>query len=69
MLPEPVPVPEREFITFGRSEGIGCVHMQNLLLLAALNALGVCPCRICFFWPKLKSLGVWPCRIWCFWQN
>ena len=39
-----------EFITFGRSEGIGCVPMRNLLHLAELNALGVCPCRIYCFW-------------------
>ena len=38
-----------KFIAFGRIEGIGCVPMQNLLLLAELKALGVCPCKIyCF---------------------
>ena len=35
-----------ELIAFGRTEGIGRVPMQNLLLLAELEALGVCPCRI-----------------------
>ena len=39
-----------EYITFGRTEGIGHVSMQNLLLLAELNLLGVCPCRIYYFW-------------------
>ena len=34
-----------ESITFGRTEGIGRVPMQNLLLLAEPKALGVCPCR------------------------
>ena len=34
-----------EFITFGRTGGIGRVPMLNLLLLAELKALGVCPCR------------------------
>ena len=32
---------QAEFITFGRTEGIGCVPMQNLLLLVELEALGV----------------------------
>ena len=39
-----------EYITFGRTEGIGHVPMQNLLLLAELKVLGVCPCRIFYFW-------------------
>ena len=39
-----------EFITFGRTEGIGHVPMQNLLLLAELKVLGMCPCRIYYFW-------------------
>ena len=39
-----------EFITFGRTEGIGHVPMQNLLLLAEMKVLGVCPCRIYYFW-------------------
>ena len=47
-----------EFITFGRTEGIGCVPMQYLLLLAELNALGVCPCRIYYFWQKRRH---WVC--------
>ena len=37
-------------ITFGRTEGIGHVAMQNLLLLAKLKVLGVCPCIIFYFW-------------------
>ena len=37
-------------ITFGRTEGIGHVPMQNLLLLAELKVLGLCPCRIYYFW-------------------
>ena len=40
-----------EFITFGRTKGIGYVSMQNLLLLVGLKALGVCPCKIYYFWP------------------
>ena len=47
-----------EFITFGRTGGIGCVPMQNLLLLADLNALGVSPCRIHYFW---QNWGHWAC--------
>ena len=58
-----------EFTSFGRTEGIGCVPMQNLLLLAELKALGVCPCRRTagigrvpmrnvFLLAELKALGV-----------
>ena len=47
-----------EFITFGRTGGIGCVSMQNLLLLAELKALGVCPCRIHYFWQNRRH---WVC--------
>ena len=32
--------PHAKFITFGRTEGIGCVPMQNLLPLTELNTLG-----------------------------
>ena len=32
--------------------------MQNLLLLAELKALGVCPCRIYYFW---QNWGHWAC--------
>ena len=39
-----------KFIAFGGTEGIGCVPMQNLLLLAEPEALGVCPCKIYCFW-------------------
>ena len=39
-----------EYITFGRTEGIGHVSMQKLLLLAELKVLGVCPCRIYYYW-------------------
>ena len=39
-----------EYITFGRTGGIGRVSMRKLLLLAELKALGVCPCRIYYFW-------------------
>ena len=39
-----------KFIALGRTEGIGCVPMQNLLLLAELKALGVCPCKIFYLW-------------------
>ena len=43
---------------FGRTEGIGCVPMQNLLLLEELKSLGVCPCRIYYFWQKRRH---WVC--------
>ena len=39
-----------EVITFGRTEGIGCVPRQNLLLLADLKVLGMCPSRSFYFW-------------------
>ena len=39
------------------------MSMQNLLLLAGLEALGVCPCRILLLLEELKALGVCPCRI------
>ena len=39
-----------EYITFGRTEGIGRVTMHNILLLAELKVLGVCPCGIPYFW-------------------
>ena len=32
--------------------------MQNLLLLAELKALGVCPCRIYYFWQNWEH---WAC--------
>ena len=51
---------------FGRTEGIGCVPMQNLLLLADPEALGVCPCRIYYLSQKRKALGVCPCKIYHF---
>ena len=47
-----------EFITFGGTEGIGCVPMQNFLFLAELGALGECPCRIYYFW---QHWGHWAC--------
>ena len=34
------------------------MFMQNFLLLAELGALGVCPCRIYYFW---QNLGHWVC--------
>ena len=39
-----------KFIAFRRTEGIGCVPMQNLFLLPSWKALDVCPCRIYCFW-------------------
>ena len=42
--------------------------MQNLLLLAELKVLGVCPCRI-FYLAELGALGECPCRIYYFWQH
>ena len=47
-----------EFIAFGRTEGIGCVPMQKLLLLAELKALGVRPCGMYFFWQNGRH---WVC--------
>ena len=43
-----------EFITFGRTEGIGHVSMQNILLLAALKVLGMCPCTVYYFWQNSR---------------
>ena len=42
--------------------------MQNILLLAELKALGVCPCKI-FLLAELGALSVYPCRIYYYWQN
>ena len=47
-----------KYITFGRTECVGCVPMQNLLLLAELKALGVCPCKIYYFWQNRRH---WVC--------
>ena len=47
-----------EFITFDRTECIGCVPMQNLLLLAERKALGMCPCSIYYFWQNWRH---WMC--------
>ena len=47
-----------KFIAFGTTEGIGCVPMQNLLLLAEPEALGVCPCIIYYIWQKWRH---WVC--------
>ena len=56
-------------IAFGTTEGIGCVPMQNLLLLAQLKALGVCPCKNLLLLAEPKALGVCTCRIYYFWHN
>ena len=47
---------------FGRTEGIGCVPMQKLLLLAETEALGVCPCEIYFTFGKTGGIGCVPMR-------
>ena len=47
-----------ECLIFGSTGSIGCVPMQNLLLLAALGALGVCPCRIYYYWQNYRY---WAC--------
>ena len=57
-----------KFIAFGRTEGIGCVPMQNLSSLAELKALGVSTQNL-FLLAELKTLGVCPCKMYCFWQN
>ena len=44
--------------TFRKTEGIGCVPLQNLSLLAESKALGVCPCKIYHFW---KNHRHWVC--------
>ena len=59
-----------KLIAFGTTEGIGCVPMQNLLLLAGLKALGVCvPMQNLLLLAEPEALGVCPCRIYYFWQN
>ena len=47
-----------KFITFRRTEGIGCVPMRNLLLLTELKVLGVCACKIYYFWQNRRH---WAC--------
>ena len=34
------------------------MSMQNLLLLAELKVLGVCPCKLCYFWQYSRY---WAC--------
>ena len=59
--------------------------MQNILLLAKVAALGVCPCKVItirrtvgigrvsmqniLLLAELKEFGVCPCTIYYFWQN
>ena len=43
---------QAKFITCGTTEGIGCVPKHDLILLAGVKALGVCPCKIYCFWHK-----------------
>ena len=43
-----------KIIAFGITEGIVCVPMQNLFLLAELKALGVCPCKIYCLWQNSR---------------
>ena len=45
-------------LLLGRTEGTGCMPMQNLLLLVELKAWGVCPCRIYCFWQNRRH---WVC--------
>ena len=47
-----------EFITIGRTEGIGHVSMQNLVLLAEMKVLGMCPCRRDYLWQNWEH---WAC--------
>ena len=47
-----------EYITFGRTEGIGHVPMRNLLLLAQLKVLGVCVWRMFYVWQNREH---WVC--------
>ena len=46
-----------EFIAFGTTEGIGCVPMQNLLLLAT-EGIGCVPMQNLLLLAQLKALGV-----------
>ena len=54
-----------EFITFGRTGGIGCVHMQNLLLLDRTEGIGCVPMQNLLVLAELKALDVCPCKIYC----
>ena len=47
-----------EYITFGRTGGIGRVPVQKLLLLAELKVLGMYACRIYYFWQNWEH---WVC--------
>ena len=58
-----------KFYCFGGTEGIGCVPMQILLLLAEPEALGVCPCRIYCFWQSGRHWACAHAKFYCFWQN
>ena len=49
-----------EYFTFGRTEGIGHVPMQNLLLLAELKVLGVCVWRIIIMFGRTGIIGCLP---------
>ena len=72
-------------IAFGKSGGIVRVSKQNLLLLAYVKALGVCPCSILLLWQnrrhwacaqaefialaQLEALVSCRCRILLLWPN
>ena len=47
-----------KYITLGRTGNIVRVPMQNILLLTELKVVGVCPCRIYYFW---QHWGHWAC--------
>ena len=51
-------MPMQNFLIFGLTGGMGRVPMQNLLFLAELKALGVCPCRIFLLWQNWRQ---WVC--------
>ena len=56
-----------KLIAFGRFEGIGCMPMQNLLLLAELEGIGCVPMQNLLLFAEPEALGVCPCKIYCFW--
>ena len=52
-----------KFIAFGKTEGIGCVPMQNLLLFGRPEGIGCVPMQNLLLLAELKASGVCPCRI------
>ena len=59
-------MPMQNFLIFGLTGGMGRVPMQNLLFLAELKALGVCPCRIFLLWQNWRQWVCAPAEFDCF---